>query len=467
MLVLRSRPLLGCLVSAAMLAAAATPAHAASAVTTEVVVRLSRHAPADTPARLARALGTTRARHISGRHWLIGAGRRFDPRAAIGRLRRHPGVVAVTPNQPARAAAVEAIVPNDTGLASHAGAPGGWLARQWSLAGPFGVNAPAAWELARAAGAEGGAGVTVAVVDSGVAYARRGRYRRSPDLAPQRLRRGYDFVEDDPYPNDSYGHGTFVAGIIAAAADNAYGMVGIAYRADILPVRVLDETGGSSSARIAQGIRYAVDHGADVINASIELYDPFDPLGPRGLSLTSAPEIRSALRYAHERRVVVVAAAGNLAQADVPARRLEAEIINVGGTTEHGCLGDYSNHGPGLDLVAPGGGDDAALDADATCRPGQPAGRNVAQVTFRAHRPGRFTVPSDYRGTSMAAPHVSGTVALLLAAGRLGRRPAPETVEGHLEATARDLGAPGVDRFYGGGLVDAGAALAPSPAPAL
>ena len=99
----------------------------------------------------------------------------------------------------------------------------------------------------------GGRRVRVAVVDTGVAYADRGRLRRSPDLGASRLLRGHDFVGNDPYPNDENGHGTFVASTIAASANNGYGMVGIAYAADILPVRVLNADGGAGSARIARG----------------------------------------------------------------------------------------------------------------------------------------------------------------------------------------------------------------------
>jgi serine protease len=235
-------------------------------------------------------------------------------------------------------------------------------------------------------------------------------------------------------------------------------MVGIAYAASILPVRVLNAQGGGGSARIAEGIRYAVNRGAQVINASIELFDPL-AFPPRALSITTAPEIREAIAYANSHGVIVVAAAGNLAQNDVPSKRLGADIVYVGGTTEHGCLGDYSNYGPGVDLVAPGGGADAPLAGDASCRADLPPGRNIAQVTFRRSSPGRFVVPTDYRGTSMAVPHVTGVVALMLAAGTLGPNPTPRAVEQRLKATARDLGAPGRDRYYGSGLVDATAAL--------
>jgi serine protease len=366
------------------------------------------------------------------------------------------------------AARVSDYVPNDTGRAATVGSPGGWERRAWNLIGPFGIRAPAAWDVARGAAAPGGRGVTVAVLDTGVAYADRGRYKRSPDLPARRMVPGYDFVSRDRYPNDANGHGTWVATTIAGAANNLYGMPGIAYNARIMPVRVLNANGEGTSSRIAQGIRYAVDHGAQVINVSIELYDP---VGDRAESITAAREIRRALRYASSRRVIVVAASGNAADPRVPSKRLESSIIYVGGTTENGCLGSYSNHGPGLDLVAPGGGDDLEIPGDAACVPGR-SGQNIGQVTFRRSSPGRFVVPTNYKGTSMAAPHVTGVVALMLATGVIGPRPTTAAVERRLDTTAHDLGAAGRDRWYGSGLLDAAAALgagpppAPAPAPA-
>jgi serine protease len=430
---------------------AAPAAHAAAP---GVVVRFAPGTTAGQRAAIAGSAHTTTPRHIVGSTWLVHA-RRDGARAAIARLDRRSRVVSATREYRARPAA---FVPTDPGVAQAAGATGGWQAQQWDLVGPFGINALGAWDAAVARGAPGGRGVRVAVVDTGVAYANRGRFRRSPDLSATRILRGHDFVGNDSFPNDENGHGTFVASTIAATADNGYGMVGIAYDASIIPVRVLNASGGAGSARIAEGIRYAANRGAQVINVSIELVDPV-AFPPRALSITSAPEIREAIVYAHQHGAVVVAAAGNLGQSDVPSRRLAGDVIYVGGTTEHGCLGDYSNFGPGLDLVAPGGGSDAPLTGDPSCRTDLPAGRNIAQVTFRRSSPSRFLVPTDYRGTSMAAPHVSGVVALLLGARILGADPTPEAVEARLKATARDLGPPGPDRSYGAGLVDATAAL--------
>ncbi len=369
---------------------------------------------------------------------------------------------------PATAAADEqgmwaraAYVPNDSGLATAA-ANSGWTATQWELNGAFGINAPLAWSQASALGGSGGRGVTIAVLDSGIAYANRGRYRRSPDLAERRFVRGYDFVDDDPYPNDEYGHGTFVASAIAATANNAYGTVGVAYRARIMPLRVLDIEGRGYPSTISRGIRYATRHGADIINLSLELYDgPL--LSPVPRSVTASRSVRSALADARKAGVVVISAAGNSSDPNVPAKRYDTLAINVGGTTEHGCLGDYSNYGPGLDVVAPGGGADAEILGDPNCLLDGPPGRDISGVSFHTASPSRFEIVPRFSGTSTAAPQVAGVAALVLASKVLGADPTPGEVERHLENTARDLGRPGRDRRYGAGLVDAAAATSVTP----
>jgi serine protease len=356
-------------------------------------------------------------------------------------------VVALVAAGPAAAAP---FFPDDPG---STGRPGGWAEEQWNFAGPYGVGAPGAWGNLIAAGAPGGRGVTIAVLDTGIAYANHPPFRRSPDLKRSSFVRGYDFVGHDPFPEDRNGHGTHVASTIAEATNNHYGLTGLAYGARIMPVRVLDRTGGGDPRVIARGVRFAARHGAKIINLSLDFATSVRARQIGGLV--------GAITAAYRRGILVVASAGNSGASVVaePARALHA--LAVGATTEHGCLASFSNRGSGLDLVAPGGGDDAALPDDPACVAGR-AGRSIYQVTLVGPRFGDFGIPRDWMGTSMAAPHVSATAALVIASGVIGRDPSPAAVKQRLEQTARDLGAPGYDTRYGWGLVDAAAATAPA-----
>jgi serine protease len=318
----------------------------------------------------------------------------------------------------------------------------------------YGINVLEAWSLAKAAGAPGGRGAVVALLDSGVAYERRGRFRRAPDLRRSTFVHPWDFIGRDRHPNDQYGHGTHVAGTIAQTTNNRRGTAGIAYNAKIMPLRVLDANGEGDSAAIARAIRYAARHRADVINLSLEF--------PAEVRSAEIPDVLRALRFAHRRGVVVIAAAGNQADITVAYPARAQSVIAVGATTVTGCQAEYSNSGDDLDLVAPGGGADApnsdsAWDT-AHCNPDS-FGRPIVQQTF-TRNVRRFGFPRSYEGTSMAAPHVSAIAALLIASKRLGRHPSPRAVEEHLKATAHPTDRP--DR-YGAGLVDAGAALRPAP----
>jgi serine protease len=342
------------------------------------------------------------------------------------------------------------VLPNDPGPGPAAG---DWQALQWNFSGPFSVNAAEAWANVAAKGRPGGSGVRVAVLDTGVAYANRGPFRRSPDFSSHEFVAGYDFVRRDRYPNDRNGHGTFVAAAIAEETNNGYGLTGLAFGARIMPVRVLDTQGEGEASTIAKGVLFAVRHGAQVINLSLE----FSP----GVTASDIPELISAIRYARRHRVLVVAAAGNEGHTAIAYPARARDTIAVGATTEHGCLAAYSNDGSGLTLVAPGGGADANLPGDPNCHPELPSGRDIFQVTFTGSSPKLFGMPSGYEGTSMATPQVSATAALIIASGVLGAHPTPAQITARLRDTARKLGGGGDERLYGAGLVDAAAATAP------
>jgi serine protease len=220
-----------------------------------------------------------------------------------------------------------------------------------------------------------------------------------------------------------------------------------------MPVKVLNNEGEGYASTIAEGVYFAVKHGAEVINMSLEF----------GTEVTGhdIPELIDALEYAYRHGVIVVAAAGNEGHDAIAYPARAPHVIAVGATTEHGCLANYSNYGTGLTLVAPGGGADANLPGDPNCDPGLPPGRDVFQMTFTGSSLRKFGFPNGYEGTSMAAPHVAATAALIIASHVLGRHPTPARVTARLQATARKLGGPSDSDLYGAGLVDAAAATAP------
>jgi serine protease len=271
-------------------------------------------------------------------------------RKVAASLERNPRVAWAAPNFIATASAKSSVpfgeVPNDPGpLTGPPGPVGGWVLKQWNFlpwegpgtellpTSPGGINAVGAWHNLIAAGRPGAQGVKVAVLDTGIAYRAKGtRFRRSPDFTAKQFARGFDFVDDDWLPLDENGHGTHVAGTIGEKTNNGIGLTGLAYRARLLPIRVLDRSGGGRADDIASGIRFAVTHGADVINMSFNF-----GCGKR------VPGINEELRNAYRRGVVTVASIGNLgSESCVSPPATGPHVIGVGGTTQGGCLGAYS-----------------------------------------------------------------------------------------------------------------------------
>ena len=275
---------------------------------------------------------------------------------------------------------------------------------QWGLGA---ANVTGAWATTYGTGA-----VTICVLDTGVDHTH-------PDLQVNLLRDangayGYNAMNGTTYVMDDVGHGTHVTGLLAATGANGIGITGIA-RSKVLSVKVMGPSGGSESDLIA-GIDHCIERGAKVASMSLHV-DAHDAA------------LESAIGRAQAAGMLLVASAGNDASATVRYPAAYAGVLSVGAVTPNGTLAGFSNHGAGLDLVAPG--------------------HRIASTAMG----GGYKVAS---GTSQAVPFVAGAAALMW---EKDSQLTSSQVSSLLTGTARDLGASGFDGTFGHGALDAGAAV--------
>lgn len=390
--------------------------------------------------RGTRAVRATRARpssslpEISRTYVIHLPGSSQEERLALlKRLQTDPEVEFAEPDR----GVTTSNIPNDPYLSSV----GSWGKPYADLWGHFAINAPAAWNTTI------GTGVVVAVIDTGLDPTH-------PDIAaniwtnPREIAgngldddgngladdiQGWDFIGPDAsnpvqsnHPLDHHGHGTHVAGTIAATGNNALGIPGVAWGAKVMPVKALDDHGLGWDSTLAPAIRYAANSGADIINAS---------WGGSGTSQA----ITEAVQYATGLGVVFVAAAGNSGDDALnmfPANILEA--ITVAAAGPGNTLSGFSNYGTKIDVAAPG------VDILSLRASGVMLGPLVGTQYMRLS------------GTSMAAPHVSGVVALLLS-----RNPnlSVEDVRQILRGSAAPQSGVEWSPDFGPGILDAQSAL--------
>ena len=404
--------------------------------------------------RVARELGTTLTRELASNGLVkvrLEAGDTVE--RAKARFLANPSVEYAVPNLRAKAF----FVPNDSLITSET------MDLAWNLRS---VHAYDAWDIQT-----GDPDIVVAIVDTGVAYEDHEipdyereklwpgtqTYKRSPDL-PGPFIPGWDFIYDDAFADDDNGHGTTVATIVAGAPNNIAGSAGIAFGVTIMPIKVIDWRRDSEVAFITGGIRYAADHGADIVNLSLG-FPPMDTFRALGYTESEIREmfrpLREAVSYAQRRGCILVGASGNFDAPEVSLPAGYSGVIAVGATDPDGRRSSYSSYGKELDFMAPGG-DFGDLNHDHV----QDA---VFVLSIKPNRSeGSLAKPDSFGcfpffGTSGAAPHVSGAVALLMSKGYRS--------QGAIEKTLRDTSVrppdrlPGIDAEYAAGLIQLDAAL--------
>ncbi len=314
--------------------------------------------------------------------------------ALIARLAHDPRVEHAEPMEVFEAA----FVPNDPL----------YVDKQWHLKR---VGAETAWDYAC------GEGVTVAVVDTGVACYDKGPFSRGSDLSGTRCDGGYNFVDDSNEAVDDQGHGTHVAGTIAQTTNNQKGVAGLAYCARLMPVKVLNKYGWGTLADVAEGIRYAADHGANVINLSLGGSSP-------------SKVLEQAVNHATGKGVLVVAAAGNSGKS-VGYPAAYAGVMAVSASDSNDNIAWFSSRGPQVAIAAPGVG--------------------VTQQTICEGGKNKCEIFGTFNGTSMASPHVAGAAAMLVGLGVTD----PAAIKAALQSSARPKDG---SELYGAGILDAAAA---------
>lgn len=330
----------------------------------------------------ARGLGAAKARRIAKSNlFVIDLPQVGNERAMLAVLGNNPHFRFVELDYRVPAS----LTPNDP-----------YLGSQWHLST---VNAPTAWDSAQ------GAGVTVAVLDSGV----NGSH---PDLAA-RMVPGWNVIDGNNNTADVNGHGTMVAGVLAASLNNAAGVAGTAGAARLMPIRISDANAYAYWSHVASGLYWAADNGAKVANISY--------------GAASSSSVMSAADYMRSKGGVVFVSAGNAGTEVTTATSTSITVVSA--TNSADVITSWSNWGSLVSLAAPGEG------------------------IWTTERAGGYTAPS---GTSFAAPLAAGVAALVMSA-----RPdlSVAQVQNALYSSARDLGAAGRDKQYGFGRVDAAAAV--------